>query len=261
MEQITQNNKIKSLLYTFAGISGISLVIIIHEMGHFITAQLCGVTIPTFSIGFGPTIFSVPIGETTFQIAALPLGGYVTMDPKSLADQSYVAKMLIISAGIIFNLIFAYGIFIYYALRNQLPFQTESEPNSLKNALKKSHAHSSATISSIKTHATHTLTQKNQPSGIIGPIGIINVIGKSLAISTRSFWLMIGVVSLNIGLFNLLPLPFFDGGQALMITIETLSGKTISPKIASYISLFFLGLFLLFMGTVSKNDVKRLLKK
>lgn len=261
MEQRIQNSKIKSLLYTLAGIGGVSLVIIVHEMGHFIAAQLCGVTIPTFSIGFGPTIFSIPIGETTFQIAALPLGGYVTMDPESLAAQSYLAKMMIISAGIIFNLIFAYSIFIYYALRNQLPSQIESENNSLKNALKKSHAHSSATMSSMKTTTTQALTQKNQRSGIVGPIGIISIIGKSLAVSTRSFWLMIGVVSLNIGLFNLLPLPFFDGGQALMITIEALSSKTISPEIASYISLFFLGLFLLFIAIVSRNDLRKLRDK
>ena len=119
MEQIIPKNRSKTVLYTLAGLGGISLVIIIHELGHFIFAHIFGVPTPIFSLGFGPTLFQLPIGETMFQIALLPFGGYVEMSPEALTAQPYIPKMLIISAGILFNLIFAYCIFLYYGIHNQ----------------------------------------------------------------------------------------------------------------------------------------------
>src|SRR5438445_1060558 len=119
MELTKQNGTLKNILYITAGLAGISLIIIIHEIGHFLFAQFFNVPTPYFSLGFGPTLYALPIGKTTFKLALLPFGGYVEMDPETLNNLSYVPKMLIIFAGILFNLIFAYGILFYYALRNQ----------------------------------------------------------------------------------------------------------------------------------------------
>lgn len=262
MEQITQNNKLKNILYMLAGLGGISLVIIIHEMGHFLCAQFFGVATPIFSLGFGPALYSLHIGKTLFQFSLLPFGGYVEMDPHGLAAQPYLAKILIISAGIIFNLIFAYCIFIYYAFCKQLPTeQTTSNNHSIAHALKTCHEHYTTTMTNIGTAASQALTQNNQRDNIIGPIGIISMIGKSLAISPRLFWLMVAIISLNVGLFNILPLPFFDGGKALIFTIEALLGRPISPEIIWYITIIFLTLFIFFITTITKNDIKRLWRK
>lgn len=242
MEQIMPKNKRTNLVYILAGLGGVSLVIIIHELGHFLFAKLFGVPTPIFSLGFGPALFSLPIGETVFQLALLPFGGYVEMSPEALAAQPYLPKILIISAGILFNLIFAYCVFLYYGIRNQ---------STLKSSIQ-ALTHSSAAEEEKQT------AENDTQGTVVGPIGIISMMGKSLAINRELFWLMLAVVSLNIGLFNILPLPFFDGGKALIYTIEAVTGTTISPTFLWYITMIFLALFMFFIARVTMNDVKRL---
>jgi regulator of sigma E protease len=57
----------------------LGLLVLIHELGHFIVAKLCGVRVETFSIGFGTRIFGFRYGDTDYRISLLPLGGYVKM--------------------------------------------------------------------------------------------------------------------------------------------------------------------------------------
>jgi membrane-associated protease RseP (regulator of RpoE activity) len=223
----------------FGGLAGISLIILIHEMGHFLFAHFFGVPTPLFSIGFGPALYAYPIGKTVFQISLLPFGGYVNIDEKVLATLPYLAKMLIIFGGVLFNFIFAYAILLYYSIRNH---------TSLKQTL----------FTTITPDQTEQLHQEN---GVMGPIGIINLIGTSLAINSHLFWFVLAVLSLNIGLLNILPLPFFDGGKAFIITIETITDSTINPTILWVISTTVLALFVLVITRITINDIKQLLKK
>ena len=102
------------------------VLIFVHELGHFIAAKLVGVKVEKFSLGFPPKAISKTIGETEYQLAWLPLGGYVAMygeDPtkgeevppelraRSFSHQPAWAKMFIVLAGPVFNLIFAAFLF------------------------------------------------------------------------------------------------------------------------------------------------------
>lgn len=60
-------------------------VIVFHEFGHFLVAKLAGIYVKTFSIGFGPKLLKVRIGETQYALSAIPLGGYVKMAGDSAA--------------------------------------------------------------------------------------------------------------------------------------------------------------------------------
>ncbi len=71
------------LLTLAAFIFVLSVVVIVHEGGHFIAAKLNGIYVVTFSIGFGPKILKKQIGETEYAISALPFGGYVKMAGES----------------------------------------------------------------------------------------------------------------------------------------------------------------------------------
>ena len=55
------------------------ILVFIHELGHFIAAKISGITVYSFSIGFGPAIWKKQIGETLYAIRILPLGGAVAM--------------------------------------------------------------------------------------------------------------------------------------------------------------------------------------
>src|SRR5688500_13233412 len=68
-----------SLLSILAPIFVIGLVILVHELGHFLAAKSVGVYTPRFSIGFGPALWRRRRGETEYILAAFPLGGYVRM--------------------------------------------------------------------------------------------------------------------------------------------------------------------------------------
>ena len=60
-------------------IIALGIIILVHELGHFIVAKKVGILCHEFSIGMGPAIWSKKKGETTYSIRAIPLGGYVAM--------------------------------------------------------------------------------------------------------------------------------------------------------------------------------------
>lgn len=108
----------------------LGVLITIHELGHFLVAKMFKVYVFEFAIGFGPKVFRKKKGETFYSLRALPLGGYVAMmgeedtipeefkdveiDPKrSLIHINRGKRALIMSAGIIMNLILGYAIFLF----------------------------------------------------------------------------------------------------------------------------------------------------
>ncbi|RMH64160.1 MAG: RIP metalloprotease RseP [Calditrichaeota bacterium] len=116
------------MLTIISGIFVFGILVIIHELGHFWAARLMGVRVERFSIGMPPVIYSKKIGDTEWCLSAIPLGGYVkmagfvdeSMDTKITgADDEYSSKpvwkrMVIITAGVIMNLLLA--MVIYAAL-------------------------------------------------------------------------------------------------------------------------------------------------
>ena len=115
------------MLTFFAIIFVFGVLVIIHELGHFLAAKWMGVRVEKFSIGFPPTIFTKKIGETNFSIGAIPLGGFVKMagfvdesmdENITGADYEFNSKpiwkrIVIISGGVIMNLILAIILLAY----------------------------------------------------------------------------------------------------------------------------------------------------
>ena len=135
---------------------GLGFVIFLHELGHFLLAKWNGVKVEKFSIGFGPTLASwrrgvglrigtgsrppgpgdpPSWGETEYILAALPLGGYVKMlgenleeateekktsDPRAFHNKSVWARMQIITAGVIMNVLLGVACFTFYYTQGYL---------------------------------------------------------------------------------------------------------------------------------------------
>jgi regulator of sigma E protease len=94
----------------------LSVLIIVHEFGHFIMARYAGVRVEEFSLGFGPKLFKKKSGDTEYSVACVPLGGFVKMAGDSREEYSgkpdeYLAKR----PGQRFNIIF-FGPLLNYAL-------------------------------------------------------------------------------------------------------------------------------------------------
>ncbi len=108
----------------------LGILIFFHELGHFIMAKASGVGVLKFSLGFGPAILKKRIGETQYQIAAFPLGGFVKMlgedpdekdqfthiDPsRSFAHKKLGTRALIVFSGPLFNFLLAVLIYTLIA--------------------------------------------------------------------------------------------------------------------------------------------------
>ena len=105
------------------GVLLLGIVVLVHEFGHFIVARLCGVRVDVFSIGFGKPLLKKKSGDTEYRISMIPLGGYVKMLGETTSEENEVEekdlplafsskkwwqKVLIVCAGPVFNLVFAF---------------------------------------------------------------------------------------------------------------------------------------------------------
>ncbi|MEK6263342.1 MAG: RIP metalloprotease RseP [Clostridium sp.] len=131
---------IGNIPYIIMAILAFSLLIIIHELGHFMLAKLNGVKVHEFSLGMGPKIFGIKGKETEYLIKAFPIGGYVKMegeneesdDPRSFTSKTPWQKLSIVSAGAIMNIILAVVLFAIVGAAEgyTLPIIGEVVPNS-----------------------------------------------------------------------------------------------------------------------------------
>ncbi|KAG8387022.1 hypothetical protein BUALT_Bualt03G0209900 [Buddleja alternifolia] len=120
----------------------LTAIIVVHESGHFLAAYLQGIHVSKFAVGFGPVLAKFNYNNVEYSIRAFPLGGFVAFpdnDPDSdipvddvnlLKNRPIFDRVLVISAGVIANIIFAYTIVFVQVLSVGLPVQ-ESFPGVL----------------------------------------------------------------------------------------------------------------------------------
>ena len=106
----------------------LGVLVFVHEFGHFITAKLCGMRVDRFSIGFPPRAFGKKIGDTDYCVSWIPIGGYVKIagmidesfdteyldkppEPWEFRAKPVWQKMLVISGGVVMNILLAIVIF------------------------------------------------------------------------------------------------------------------------------------------------------
>ena len=106
----------------------ITILVFVHEMGHFLAAKLFNMKVERFSVGFPPKVFGKQIGETEYVIGATPLGGYVRIagmvdesldtdnlhsepGPREFRAKPVWQRIVVITAGVIFNILLAVAIF------------------------------------------------------------------------------------------------------------------------------------------------------
>ncbi|MDU2373693.1 MAG: site-2 protease family protein, partial [Peptoniphilus harei] len=95
-----------------------------------------------------------------------------------------------------------------------------------------------------------------------GPVGVVQLIGSESSKGFLNFLQILGLISVNLGVFNLLPIPALDGGKFLFLLIEALRGKPIDEKIEQGLSLIGISLlFSLMIYVTIFNDIGRLFNK
>ncbi|NUN64496.1 RIP metalloprotease RseP [Pseudanabaena biceps] len=109
-------------------IAVLAILILVHELGHFLAARLQGIYVNRFSIGFGPVLWKYQGEQTEYALRAIPLGGYVGFpdddeesdipanDPNLMKNRPILDRAIVISAGVVANFVFAYLVLLVMTL-------------------------------------------------------------------------------------------------------------------------------------------------
>ena len=222
------------------GLLGINIVIAVHEAGHWTMAHLFGVETPEFSIGFGPKLLTKKIGTTDFVLAALPLGGFVEIEGMrhaepgkeavSFVTQPFKHKVLILLGGILFNILFAFLVFV----RVGFPPLVLPRPR----------------------EEIEPPTPQHQRRAFVGPLGIIRMASQSWMYGAQVYFYFLAILSLNLAIFNLFPLPILDGGQLLLIAVEAIRGSALPDVTYQIIMGITILLMLFLLLQVTRQDLR-----
>lgn len=98
------------------------------------------------------------------------------------------------------------------------------------------------------------VTQRNF-SSLGGPIMIISLSSKSAAEGIQTFFILLAIISINLALLNLIPLPIFDGGQILFYGIEAILGRSLSPRVREYVHIATWLMVLFLIIVLSIRDI------
>jgi len=224
-----------------------TIVVLIHEFGHFITARRLGINAYEFSVGFpfSPKIVTLfRHKETEFTLRLLPLGGFVRFSKDEEADESLEflkekrwKRGIIISAGSIFNIIFAFlliAIALMFAKHISL---------------------FDAAIASLKTIEAGN----GSMDSLSGPIGIAVMAGKAADAGFINLLYFTGLLSLSLGILNLLPFPALDGGHLIILAIESLKKSPLSHRTYQIIGVAGISFFIILTIFVTYKDILRLI--
>jgi len=207
----------------FIFIISLYISILIHELGHYLTSKFFKIPVKTFCIGVGPKLLTFSKFNTKFIFKPIPVGGYITSDPKDLDKINFIKEWIIKLAGVTVNLfatIISLSIFLNKSFLTVLGLLlTKILIPQFSNSL-------------------------NISSYFGSEVAISSTLPELLNISNPSQFALI-FAAINIGLFcfNLLPLPILDGGQLIMSIIRRWGNKSpkrakVTEKISSFIYLF-----------------------
>lgn len=359
-----------------AAIAVLAILIVVHELGHFMAARLQGIHANRFSLGFGPILWKYQGPETEYAVRAFPLGGFVGFpdddpdckypldDPNLLRNRPILDRAIVISAGVIANLIFAYlvlviqfgivgvpkginyqpGVLVPQIISENSPAAVaglkagdvilsvngkelgavKEAPELLKTAIQNS-ANKPIQITVERNGVTGSLEVTPEagadgkgrvgvqlvPNGspiyrrpnnileifslaadqfqqifvgtvkgfyqlitnfketaaqVAGPVKIVEAGAKLAESDISRLFLFAALVSINLAIINILPLPALDGGQLAFLLIEGLRGKPLPTHIQDGVMqtglmlLLGLGIFLIVRDTTQLEWVQKLLQ-
>ena len=221
----------------------IGFLIFIHELGHFLAAKASGVPIARFSIGFGPVLFSRKIKETEYCLSVFPIGGYVLPDGIEEVVDLYkipLRKRLFYTlGGPMSNLIFA----LFSLLLLNLILGNISFYSIIIDPVHQVFLYIYKIIFSLG------LICKN-PDQISGIIGIVTQGSEFVGLSLIRFINFAVFISVNLAVFNLLPVPPLDGGSIMLYLFEKINPKLLRLHIPLAVTGWVLLLGLILYATV-----------
>lgn len=214
----------------------VSFLILIHELGHFIAAKLSNIPVERFSIGFGPKLCSFTRGKTEYRLSVFPIGGYLLPEIKNPDDFYLIpsSKRIVFalggpSANLILSII-SLGV-----------LNTATTGFSLYGILLCPFVQVMKITSQFLYALPGLLAHPKQLSGIVG---VVAIGGQFVAGDLSKILQFAIILSINLALLNLLPIPPLDGGKILFCLLERIHPSLVKLRIPLAITggLLLLGL-------------------
>jgi regulator of sigma E protease len=263
-----------SIFYFILTLLFISFILVIHELGHFLTSLLFKVKVEEFGLGYPPRILGFKKKNIIYSINLIPFGAITKIEEGDKTNPSrdsfwgkkFSEKIIILLAGSFLNILFTFFVFVLLFWigfpKEILPFEIFKE-ETLKYpfylAISKSFSFMGIVLKeSLKgiVQAFLSLFLKGDIRNFVGPVGLVAVTNQALRIGFKEGIYLIGLISYVLGIFNLLPIPALDGGRIFFLLIEKIRKKPISQKTENLITNITFSLLLILLLIVSIKDVK-----
>jgi len=345
-------------------IATFTLIVAVHEFGHFAAARLLGMKVLEFAFGFPPRIAAIRRGETEYTLNWIPFGGFVrilgqddfsihqqgTGDPRSFTSKPWWAQAIVLAAGVFMNFVLAIVILtIAFATGTTAPTGDvrvfDVRPNSPAAAaglkvgdivvdVDGTPVHTARAMVNITSKAAQKqqeiaidvvrdgqplppikavpraeppegegplgvqleevqapisvpptqafgsavsltgdvigqiaalpgqlVAQRSAPAGgapvVGGPIEIFRVTGQVAQFGIPTFLKLVGVLSVNLGVINIIPFPGLDGGRLFFVLLGALLRRRLSPQVEAAIHAVGFVLLLGLLVIVSISDIRR----
>lgn len=229
----------------------LGFLIIIHEGGHFLVAKLCKVKVNEFAIGFGPILLQKQGKETKYVLRLIPLGGFVNMEGEeehsdkegSFSKASISKRIAIVLAGGMVNILF--GILTYFIII--------ASYTNIANAVEALKLFGISMLDSLKMLFNGTAFKEEQLMGIVG---ISEIVVETKGIINYIY--LIAVISVSLGVTNLLPIPPLDGGKIVLLIIEAIRKKPLKENLEIKIQMAGFVLMIILTIFVTYKDILRI---
>lgn len=241
----------------------LGFLILIHEGGHCIVAKLCKVKVNEFAIGFGKVIWQKQGKETKYSLRMIPLGGFCSMEGEeeasdsegSFSKASVWKKIAIVVAGAAVNIIF--GIIVYFILVSTVGLQfADPIKDTFLNRIYYGVQRTGAFIGSIFESIKMLFTGGVKTDQMVGIVGISEVVVQTSKLVDYIY--LLSVISVSLGVTNLLPIPALDGGKILVLLIEIIRRKPMKVETEAKIQLIGFSILIALSLFVTYNDILRI---
>lgn len=294
-----------------------SLLIIVHEFGHYYAAIKSGVKVEEFGLGMGKKLYGKQVGETEFTLNAVPFGGFVRMlgeedvsqEPRSFGRAKLLNRMIITLAGVFMNFVLAIGLLtvlftvgtdpilvsqqdvknayeqglvefqlqdgktvtreeilamedpdaeinIVYTEEIKKPF-----PASLWFATTETYRISGAVLQKAAEIPVELIEKQRVPEGLAGPVGIAEITHKVVPLGFLALVKLTALLSISLGVMNLLPIPALDGGRFVFQLLElVLKPFKIKPnqEMENYAHFGGFAFLIVLLVLITWNDIVRI---
>lgn len=241
----------------------LGFLVFIHEGGHFLVAKLCKVKVNEFSIGFGKKIWQKQGKETVYSLRIVPLGGFVSMEGEtetsekegSFSKASVPKRIAIVAAGAIVNILF--GILVYYILVTTIGIVFEDPAkDTILNRLYYGMQITGKFILELLNSVKNIFTLSISVEEMAGPVGISKIVAQTAGFANYMY--IMAIISVSLGITNLLPIPALDGGKIVFLIIEAIRRKPLKVETEAKIQMIGFALLIILSLYVTYNDVLKI---